>query len=107
MPWLSWFRLSVLAITAFLFESAMALSFFPLAVPLAVKTPYLNSWLPGGTDASPISRQWSYNGYGHTITGWAGLARVDGVTYAFHGAAAAGGRFIGLRGEQRAMQVSP
>jgi hypothetical protein len=60
-----------------IFENAYALNYPPVAAPLAVKTPYLNTWLYG-KDAN-IVNSWPRSGGNTGITGWAGLARVDGV----------------------------
>ncbi|RYO85211.1 hypothetical protein DL766_009021 [Monosporascus sp. MC13-8B] len=61
----------------------------PPSIPLAVKSPYLNSWLNVGSDggnggylAGAWPRFWAQQ-----ITGWAGFIRVDGAAYAWLGAA--------------------
>ncbi|RYP52667.1 hypothetical protein DL768_002223 [Monosporascus sp. mg162] len=61
----------------------------PPSIPLAVKSPYLNSWLNVGDDeengghlAGGWPRFWAQQ-----ITGWTGFIRVDGVPYAWLGAA--------------------
>ncbi|KAK4100063.1 DUF1793-domain-containing protein [Parathielavia hyrcaniae] len=57
----------------------------PPAVPLAVRSPYLNSWLQGGSGAilpGSWPRHWTGN-----ILGWQGLVAVDGVTYNWMGGA--------------------
>ncbi|RYP92057.1 hypothetical protein DL770_001835 [Monosporascus sp. CRB-9-2] len=61
----------------------------PPSIPLAVKSPYLNSWLNVGGDeenggylAGGWPRFWAQQ-----ITGWTGFIRVDGVSYAWLGAA--------------------
>ncbi len=77
----------------------------PPAVPLAVRSPYLNSWLEGGSGGilpGSWPRHWTYdppNSGIHTgflmtdyfhrgnILGWQGLVSVDGVTYNWMGGA--------------------
>ncbi|KAL2264443.1 hypothetical protein VTK26DRAFT_8 [Humicola hyalothermophila] len=57
----------------------------PPAVPLAVKSPYLNAWLQGGSGAilpGAWPRFWTGN-----ILGWQGFIAVDGVSYNWMGAA--------------------
>ncbi|GAA5829765.1 hypothetical protein JCM11251_007872 [Rhodosporidiobolus azoricus] len=74
-------------------------SFTPLlppAIPLAVKSPYLNAWLPtGGNDGSKgflagrWARHWpiryAESSRDHRLS-WAGLIQVEGETYEFLGA---------------------
>ncbi|AEO64520.1 uncharacterized protein THITE_2110742 [Thermothielavioides terrestris NRRL 8126] len=57
----------------------------PPAVPLAVRSPYLNAWLQGDSgDVLPGAwpRHWTGG-----ILGWQGLVAVDGVTYNWMGGA--------------------
>ncbi|KAL2198179.1 hypothetical protein P885DRAFT_34650 [Corynascus similis CBS 632.67] len=80
----------ILAATAAMMVSlvAAASSFKPTrppAVPLAVRSPYLNAWLHGGSgDSLPGAwpRHWTGN-----ILGWQGLVAVDGETYNWMGGA--------------------
>jgi hypothetical protein len=53
----------------------------PPAVPLAVRSPYLSTWL--ATDALPGVWPTFWNGH---ITAMSGIARIDGVSYSFLGA---------------------
>ncbi|MBV9452435.1 MAG: DUF5127 domain-containing protein [Streptosporangiaceae bacterium] len=53
----------------------------PPAAPLAVRGPYLSTWLPATTLPGTWPQFWT----GH-ITAMAGIARVDGVSYMFMGA---------------------
>ncbi|KAJ6628752.1 DUF1793-domain-containing protein [Mycena sp. CBHHK59/15] len=66
-----------------------ATPFNPSAIPLAVRTPYLSTWLPQGTGAA-LNDVWSTFWTGQ-ITGWAGFVKVDGTTYSFLGAPAVSG----------------
>ncbi|KAI1336792.1 glutaminase A [Xylariaceae sp. FL0016] len=60
----------------------------PPAVPLAVKAPYLNSWLDAGSDGGNggyLAGQWPVF-WEQQVTGWAGFIRVDGTPYVWMGA---------------------
>jgi hypothetical protein len=110
MPWLSWVHPLVLLLATLLADQATAINYSPMAIPLAVKTPYLSSWMQAGiteTPSSTISRSWPVNGNDDKITGWAGFARVDGINYSFLGDAADGGTLIGLQGVVQSVQVDP
>ncbi|KAH8120127.1 DUF1793-domain-containing protein [Phellopilus nigrolimitatus] len=61
-----------------------ATPFNPAAVPLAVRTPYLSTWLPQGAGTA-LNGNWSSFWTGTTL-GWAGYVRVDGTVYNFLGA---------------------
>ncbi|KAL4757432.1 glutaminase GtaA [Aspergillus foveolatus] len=59
----------------------------PPALPLAVKSPYLSTWLPAGKDGGNggyLAGEWPTFWEGQ-ITGWAGLIRVDGQVYTWMG----------------------
>ncbi|KAF9523492.1 DUF1793-domain-containing protein [Crepidotus variabilis] len=66
-----------------------ATPFNPAAFPLAVKTPYLSTWLPQGAGAA-LNDAWPTFWTGQ-ITGWAGFVKVDGKAYSFLGAPAVSG----------------
>ena len=53
----------------------------PPAVPLAVRGPYLSTWLP----ATELPGTWQQFWTGHT-TAMGGIARIDGTSYMFMGA---------------------
>jgi hypothetical protein len=53
----------------------------PPSIPLAVRSPYLSTWLPGTSLTSATPQFW--NGAPRTFTG---LARIDGQVYAWAGA---------------------
>ncbi|KLO16074.1 DUF1793-domain-containing protein [Schizopora paradoxa] len=59
--------------------------FNPPAIPLAVKSPYLNSWLPQGKNASAANEAWAtfWNeaGFDDLINTLYAGANVDGVSY--------------------------
>jgi hypothetical protein len=106
MPWLSWVHPLALLLATLLADQARAINYSPMAIPLAVKTPYLSSWMQGGSADSTISRSWPINGNDDKITGWAGFARVDGINYSFLGDAA-DGALIGLQWAVQSVQVKP
>ncbi|KAE8354265.1 hypothetical protein BDV28DRAFT_147287 [Aspergillus coremiiformis] len=75
-----------------LVSSVRAVSTFspvrPPALPLAVKSPYLSTWLSAGKDGGNggyLAGQWPTFWFGQ-INGWAGQIRVDGSTYTWMGA---------------------
>ncbi|KAF2468830.1 glutaminase GtaA [Lindgomyces ingoldianus] len=60
----------------------------PPSLPLAVKSPYLSTWFPAGSNGGNggyLPGQWPTFWTGQ-ITGWAGLIRVDGNAFAWMGA---------------------
>ncbi|OTA98748.1 hypothetical protein M426DRAFT_69183 [Hypoxylon sp. CI-4A] len=60
----------------------------PPAIPLAVKGPYLNSWLYVGSDGGNggyLAGEWP-KFWSQQVTGWAGFIRVDGTAYNWLGA---------------------
>ncbi|KAF2746006.1 glutaminase GtaA [Sporormia fimetaria CBS 119925] len=64
----------------------------PPSFPLAVKTPYLSTWLPAGTGLGPsisghLAGQWATFWTGEFVE-WTGLIRVDGKTFLWMGALA-------------------
>ncbi|TFK45401.1 DUF1793-domain-containing protein [Heliocybe sulcata] len=72
-----------------------AMPFNPPSVPLAVRSPYLNTWLAQGTGAQ-LNDGWPTFWTG-AIVGWAGYVKVDGTTYTFLGVP-------GNSGTQKAVQ---
>ena len=74
----------------------------PPAVPLAVRSPYLTTWLPGDNLAGTWPTFWN----GH-ITALCGLARIDGTAYVFAGnpALAAGGPALTVM-QQTSLQLT-
>ena len=54
--------------------------FNPPAIPLAVKHPYLNTWLMQGSGVA-LNDAWSGFWTGNSITAWTGFVRVDGKPY--------------------------
>ncbi|TGJ82139.1 hypothetical protein E0Z10_g6633 [Xylaria hypoxylon] len=78
---------------AFLFGGlALGVSTFsparPPAIPLAVRAPYLNTWLNAGSDGGNggyLAGEWPVF-WTQQITAWTGMIRVDGTTYQWMGA---------------------
>lgn len=66
-----------------------ATPFNPPSIPLAVRSPYLNTWLPQGQGVA-LNDAWPSFWAGQ-ITAWAGLLKVDGQSYSFLGAASVDG----------------
>ncbi|MEU3862787.1 DUF5127 domain-containing protein [Streptomyces sp. NPDC028722] len=67
-------------------QSLAASTFSPLrppAVPLAVRSPYLSTWVPADNLAGTWATFWT----GH-VTALCGLARIDGAAYVFAGSPA-------------------
>ncbi|PWN48488.1 putative glutaminase A [Violaceomyces palustris] len=84
------------------FRGSSFTPFNPPSLPLAVRSPYLNAWLPSGSykSATPpnsvgnggyLSGQWasfwtsSYGADGEYRLGWTGYIRIDGKTYQWMG----------------------
>ncbi|KAH8671259.1 glutaminase GtaA [Xylariales sp. PMI_506] len=62
----------------------------PPAVPLAVRSPYLSTWLNDGSDGGNggyLAGAWPTFWTGQ-VTAWTGLIRVDGIPYTWMGAPA-------------------
>ncbi|KAH9906652.1 glutaminase A [Xylariomycetidae sp. FL2044] len=83
---------AVLAAAAFLSPLVSTESTFsparPPAIPLAVRAPYLNSWLNVGSDGGDggyLAGAWP-TFWTDQNTGWTGLIRVDGTAYTWMGA---------------------
>ncbi|KAL2022016.1 hypothetical protein VTK56DRAFT_6256 [Thermocarpiscus australiensis] len=58
----------------------------PPAVPLAVRSPYLNAWLQGGGSGCILPGSWPRFWTG-SILGWQGFVAVDGTAYNWMGGA--------------------
>ncbi|CAG7851519.1 Glutaminase A {ECO:0000303/PubMed:10952006} {ECO:0000269/PubMed:10952006}; Flags: Precursor [Serendipita indica DSM 11827] len=104
----SWSATLLAISTTLLFsEYSSALSYNPIAVPIAVKTPYLNTWFTGGRgSAGQMGRNWEVSGGNGGITAWQGFARVDNTTYSFMGGASAAGAWIGNAATPRSLEVT-
>ncbi|KAJ7793493.1 hypothetical protein B0H14DRAFT_2393450 [Mycena olivaceomarginata] len=59
-------------------------TFFPSAVPLAVRTPTFNCWLDTRNGTNPMDT-WPTFWNDQHILGWAGYIKVDGTTYRWLG----------------------
>ncbi|KAF8491808.1 hypothetical protein F5888DRAFT_1619585 [Russula emetica] len=60
-------------------------TFVPFAVPLAVRSPYLNCWLQDGNPATSFGQTWPTTFNYPQVLGWSVLVRVDNLTYWFLG----------------------
>ncbi|KAM5540211.1 hypothetical protein V8D89_006030 [Ganoderma adspersum] len=59
---------------------------FPAAIPLAVKTPYLNTWYQSTNNSGPLSSSWpQFWTMDSGNMGWEGRIRVNGTTYQWLG----------------------
>ncbi|KAH9020012.1 hypothetical protein EDB85DRAFT_1872799, partial [Lactarius pseudohatsudake] len=57
---------------------------FPAAIPLAVRSPYLNCW-DHTTNGSTIANLWPRTPTAGQTLGWSVLVRINGLTYSFLG----------------------
>ncbi|RDW82670.1 glutaminase GtaA [Coleophoma cylindrospora] len=60
----------------------------PPAIPLAVRSPYLNTWLEAGSNGANgghLAGEWPTFWFGQ-VTGWAGMIKVDNETFTWLGA---------------------
>ncbi|KAH9020013.1 hypothetical protein EDB85DRAFT_1872770 [Lactarius pseudohatsudake] len=74
-----------LIILFFLFHCGRAQqSLFPAAIPLAVRSPYLNCW-DHTTSGSTIANLWPRTPTAGQTLGWSVFVRIDGLTYSFLG----------------------
>ncbi|KAF7368334.1 hypothetical protein MVEN_00154800 [Mycena venus] len=74
-------RLGILQLWSTWFAPAFAQqTFFPSAVPLAVRTPTFNCWLDTNNGSNPMTNWPTFWNDLH-ILGWAGYIKVDGLTY--------------------------
>ncbi|KLO08587.1 DUF1793-domain-containing protein [Schizopora paradoxa] len=69
--------------------------FEPVSLPLAVKSPYLNAWLPQGNGAQPISTSWPFHwpSTSHHMLGWQSMIIVDNAPFWLLG----NGTFTGIK----------
>ncbi|KAJ7658891.1 hypothetical protein B0H17DRAFT_345172 [Mycena rosella] len=80
---------ALFALHALAAPSWTATPFNPPSIPLAVRTPYLSTWLPQGQGVA-LNDAWPTFWAGQTVA-WTGLAKVDGQSYSFMGAASVDG----------------
>ncbi|TFY62886.1 hypothetical protein EVJ58_g3577 [Rhodofomes roseus] len=69
-------------------QLVLSQSFTPAAIPLAVRSPYFSTWL-STTNGTAVTNEWPHfwsQANSHN-NGWAGLVRVDSITYRWLGAA--------------------
>jgi hypothetical protein len=95
----SWSFLSLLSVS-----NVVAVNFLPPAIPLSVKTPYLNTWLTGGStvlNSDYVTEAWPVFGSSGDINGWASYVRVDNVAYRVLGDSLA----IGSAGKTQSISV--
>ncbi|KAH8997957.1 hypothetical protein EDB92DRAFT_2024888, partial [Lactarius akahatsu] len=74
-----------LTLLVFLFHYGRAQqTLFPAAIPLAVRSPYLNCW-DHTTNGSTIANLWPRTPTAGQTLGWSVLVRINGLTYSFLG----------------------
>ncbi|KAJ7254983.1 hypothetical protein B0H12DRAFT_545654 [Mycena haematopus] len=76
-------------------------TFFPSAVPLAVRTPTFSCWLDTHNGSNPMTT-WPTFWNDQHILGWAGYIKVDGLTYHWLGAPGPGNASVWIE-----TQVTP
>ncbi|KAJ3854470.1 hypothetical protein EV368DRAFT_36676 [Lentinula lateritia] len=59
-------------------------NFWPASYPLAVRAPYLNTWINTANGSDSLN-SWPMHWDGSNIMGWSGFARIDGVTWQWMG----------------------
>ncbi|KAJ3791208.1 DUF1793-domain-containing protein [Lentinula aff. detonsa] len=64
-------------------------NFWPASYPLAVRAPYLNTWISTANGSDSLNF-WPLHWDGSNIMGWSGFARIDGVTWQWMGASPIG-----------------
>ncbi|KAH9063198.1 hypothetical protein EDB87DRAFT_1681625 [Lactarius vividus] len=80
----------LLILLFFLFHSGRAQqTFFPAAIPLAVRSPYLSCW-DHTTNGTNLGNLWPTTSDPSQILGWSVLVRIDGLTYSFLGSVPGG-----------------
>ncbi|VDB91944.1 unnamed protein product [Peniophora sp. CBMAI 1063] len=83
-PFSSLFSTVILFVSLASFSHAQQ-TFFPASVPLAVRSTYFNTW-KSTTNTSVWSRTWpSLSVNPSTVLGWAGMVRIDGISYVWLG----------------------
>ncbi|KAJ7044468.1 DUF1793-domain-containing protein [Mycena alexandri] len=99
----------LLSLASFLFAFCVASQvtwkatpFNPSSIPLAVRSPYLSTWLPQG-GGNPLNGVWPQHWTGQTV-GWAGFIKVDGTAYSFLGDPGIGAPFT--KATQKSMEFT-
>ncbi|KAF2139407.1 uncharacterized protein K452DRAFT_232773 [Aplosporella prunicola CBS 121167] len=81
------FTLLIACLTGAAFAASTFSPARPPAIPLAVRSPYLSTWLNVGSDGGNggyLASEWPVF-WSNQITGWTGLIRVDGTAYTWMG----------------------
>ncbi|KAA1477095.1 hypothetical protein DENSPDRAFT_786182 [Dentipellis sp. KUC8613] len=60
-------------------------TFFPTAIPLAVRSPYLSVW-ENASNSSDIPNMWPTGWRMDSNYGWQGYVKIDGIAYTWRGA---------------------
>lgn len=66
------------------------------SIPLIVKSPYLQAWLPVGSKQPSLAGRWCEFWTGQS-QGWTGFVRVDGHAYTFMGAPSLYGQSLAIQ----------
>ncbi|KAJ7583013.1 hypothetical protein C8J56DRAFT_1056024 [Mycena floridula] len=83
------FCIAQCALQALAATSWTSTPFNPPSIPLAVRSPYLSSWLPQG-EGVPLNGEWATFWAGQ-VQAWTGFVKIDGQSYSFLGAAGVDG----------------
>ncbi|KAK7461365.1 hypothetical protein VKT23_008542 [Stygiomarasmius scandens] len=59
-------------------------NFLPFSYPLAVRSPYFNTWQNTPNTATSLTQDWPKH-WSDQINGWSGFVRIDGVTWKWLG----------------------
>ncbi|KAH9892777.1 DUF1793-domain-containing protein [Cubamyces lactineus] len=80
-----WLVLWFLSLLSLALAQSPVQTFFPAAVPLSIRSPYMSIWQQCVNGSPPLSHAWPLFWGLQSIMGWAGKIRVDGITYAWLG----------------------
>ncbi|KAJ8483511.1 hypothetical protein ONZ51_g4652 [Trametes cubensis] len=80
-----WLVLWLLSLFSLGLAQSPVQTFFPAAIPLSIRSPYMSVWQKSMNGGTPLSSSWPLFWGLQSIMGWAGKIRVDGQTYSWLG----------------------